>query len=116
MSYYATLQELPGIKPACIPIVRDIIKAAKSKVASSHAEGFEVDISRFIVEDDGDLHPDEWYDSWQEDEAWIRVLAPYLKNGYILFRGDESDWGYVIEDGRAYHTLIIYQKAAPVDD
>ena len=41
---------------------------------------------------------------------------PYMKYGYILFRGDESDWGYVIEEGRAYHTLIIYQRAAPVDD
>ena len=116
MSYYATLQELPGIKPDCIPIVRDIIEAAKRKVALCHAEGFEVELSRFIVEDDGDIHPDEWYDIWQEEEKWIRVLAPYMKNGYILFRGDESDWGYVIEEGRAYHTLIIYQRAAPVDD
>ena len=116
MSYYATLQELPGIKPDCIPIVRDVIVAAKCKVAIGHAESFEVELSRFIVEDDGDLHPDEWYDTWDHEEDWIRVLAPYLKNGYILFRGDESDWGYVIEDGRAYQTLIIYQRGAPLDE
>ena len=116
MSYYATLQELPSIKPACITIVRDIIEAARRKVALGHPEGFEVELARFVVEDDGDLHPDEWYDIWQEEEKWIRVLAPYMKYGYILFRGDESDWGYVIEDGKAYHTLIIYQKAAPVDE
>jgi hypothetical protein len=116
VSYYATLQELPSIKPDCIPIVRDIIEAARRKVALGHPEGFEVELSRFTVEDDGDIHPDEWYDSWQEEEKWIRVLAPYMKYGYILFRGDESDWGYVIEDGKAYHTLIIYQKAAPVDE
>ena len=117
MGYYAVLQELPAIKPACIPIVRDIIEAAKRKVALGHPEGFEEELSRFIVEDDGEIHPgEEWYDTWDNDEAWIRVLAPYLKNGYILFRGDESDWGYVIEEGRAYHTLIVYQKAAPVDD
>ena len=116
MSYYATLQELPGIKPAYVPIVRDIIEAAKRKVALGHAEGFEEELSRFVVEDDGDIHPEEWYDSWQEEEKWIRVLAPYMKYGYILFRGDESDWGYVIEEGKAWHTLIIYQKAAPVDE
>ena len=116
MSYYATLQELPRIKPDCIPIVRDILEAAKKKVASGHAEGFEEELSRFCVEDDGDIHPDEWYDTWENDENWIRVLAPYFKNGYILFRCDESDLGYVIEEGRAYHTLIIYQRAAPVDE
>ena len=116
MSYYATLTELPRIKPACVPIVRDIIEAAKNKVVSGHAEGFESVLSRFVVEDDGDIHPDEWYDTWDNDEDWIRVLSPYMKNGYILFRGDESDWGYVIEGGKAWHTLIIYQKAAPVDD
>ena len=116
MSYYATLQELPGIKPACIPIVRGIIEAAKRKVAKGHAEGYEEELSRFMVEEDGDIHPEKWYDKWDNDEDWIRVLAPYLRNGYILFRGDDADWGYVIEDGRAYHTLTIYQKAAPVDD
>ena len=116
MSYYATLTELPGIKPECIPIVRDIIEAARHKVALSRAEGFEEELSRFVVEDDGDIHPEEWYDTWDNDEAWIRVLATYMRNGYILFRGDESDWGYVIEEGRAYHTLIIYQRAAPVDE
>jgi len=116
VSYYAILQELPSIKSACIPIVRDIIEAAKRKVASSHAVGFEEDLSRFTVEDDGDLHPDEWYDIWQEEEKWIRVLAPYMEYGYILFRGDESDWGYVIEEGKAYQTLIIYQRGAPVDE
>jgi len=116
VSYYATLQELPGIKPDCIPIVRDTIAAAKKKVSLSHAEGYEEELSRFTVEDDGDIHPDEWYDKWQEDESWIRVLAPYLKNGYSMFRGDDSDWGYVIEEGKAYQTLIIYQKAAPVDE
>ena len=116
MSYYATLTELPRIKSACIPIVRDIIEAAKRKVALSHAEGFEEDLSRFTVEDDGDLHPDEWYDIWQEEEKWIRVLAPYMEYGYILFRGDESDWGYIIEEGKAYQTLIIYQRGAPVDE
>ena len=116
MSYYATLTELPRIKPACVPIVRDIIEAAKNKVVSGHAEGFESVLSRFVVEDDGDIYPDEWYDKWQEEEKWIRVLAPYMKYGYILFRGDESDWGYVIEEGKAYHTLIIYQRAAPVDE
>jgi len=116
VSYYAILQELPSIKSACIPLVRDIIEAAKRKVALSHAEDFESELSRFTVEDDGDLHPDEWYDIWQEEEKWIRVLAPYMEYGYILFRGDESDWGYVIEEGKAYQTLIIYQRGAPVDD
>jgi hypothetical protein len=116
VSYYATLQEIPNIKTDCIPIVRDIIEAANRKVVSGHAEGYEEEISRFTVEDDGDIHPEEWYDIWQEEEKWIRVLAPYMKYGYILFRGDESDWGYVIEDGRAYQTLIIYQRGAPVDE
>jgi hypothetical protein len=116
VSYYAILQEITRIKPACVPIVRDIIEAAKNKVALGHAEGFEVELSRFVVEGDGDIHPEEWYDNWVEEEKWIRVLAPYMRYGYILFRGDESDWGYVIEEGRAYHTLIIYQRAAPVDE
>jgi len=119
MIYYATLQELPGIKRKHIPLVRDIIEAAQNKVKLSKPqdlEGYEAELSRFTVEDDGDIHPDEWYDTWDNDENWIRVLAPYFRNGYILFRGDESDWGYVIEEGRAYHTLIIYQRAAPVDE
>ena len=42
------------------------------------------ELSRFIVEDDGDIHPEEWYDNWQEDENWIRVLTPCMKNGYML--------------------------------
>jgi hypothetical protein len=89
VSYYATLQELPEIKLACIPIVRDIIKAARNKVALSHATGFERELSQFTVKDNGDIHPDEWYDIWQEDESWIRVLAPYFRNGYILLRSDD---------------------------
>ncbi len=108
MSYYSTLQEIPGIKLEYITLVRCIIIVTKNKIRLAipqDLEGYEEELSRFIVEDDGDIHPDEWYDIWQADEAWIRVLAPYFKNGYILFRGDESDWGYVIEEGRAYHTL-----------
>jgi hypothetical protein len=117
LSYYAILQELPGIKPACIHVVRDIIEAAKKKVALGHAEGYEEELSQFIVEPDGDIHPvEEWYGIWQEDEKWIRVLSPYLRNGYILFRGDDSDWGYIIEGGKAWHTLIIYQRAAPLEE
>ena len=84
MGYYATLQGLPSIKSACIPIVRDIIAAAQKKVALGHAEGYEEELSRFIVEGDGEIHPEEWYDNWQEDESWIRVLSPHMKNGYML--------------------------------
>ena len=84
MSYYATLPELPGIKPDCIPIVRDIIEAAKRMVALSQQERYESELSRFVVEDDGDIHPEEWYDNRQEDENWIRVLTPCMKNGYML--------------------------------
>ena len=69
MSYYAILQELPSIK---------------RKVSLSDSEGFEVELPRFIVEDDRDIHRGEWYDNWQEDESWIRVLSPYMKNGYML--------------------------------
>jgi hypothetical protein len=71
VSYFVTLQELPAIKPEYIPIVRDIIEAAKKKVALSQSEGFEEELFRFTVEDDGDIHSDEWYDIGQEDEAWI---------------------------------------------
>ena len=63
MSYYATLRELPSIKQGCIPIVRDIIEAAKKKVALSQSEGFEEELLRFTVEDDRYIHSDEWYDS-----------------------------------------------------
>ena len=84
MGYYAILQELPGIKEACILIVRDIIEAAKRMVALSQQERYESELSRFVVEDDGDIHRGEWYDNWQEDESWIRVLSPYMKNGYML--------------------------------
>ena len=73
MSYYATLHEIPGIKPDCIPIVRDIIEAAKRKVELAHAEQFEEELSRFFVEDDGDIHPEEWYDTWENDEAWTLI-------------------------------------------
>lgn len=58
MAYYAILQELPGIKEACIPIVRDIIKAAKRMEALSQQERYESELSRFVVEDDGDIHPE----------------------------------------------------------
>ena len=63
MSYFVTLQELPAIKPEYIPIVRDIIEAAKKKVALSQSEGFEEALFRFTVEEDGDIHLDEWYAS-----------------------------------------------------
>jgi len=75
VSYYATLQEIPGIKPDCIPIVRDIIEAAKRKVSLSHAEGFEEELSRFSVEDDGDIHPDEWYCSGSKESGQIEGIA-----------------------------------------
>ena len=84
MGYYAILQELPGIKEACILIVRDIIEAAKRMVALSQQERYESELSRFVVEDDGDIHPEKWYDNWPEDENWIRVLTPCMINGYML--------------------------------
>lgn len=58
MGYYATLQEIPRIKPDCIPIVRDIIEAAKPVVALSQQERYESELSRFVVEEDGDIHPE----------------------------------------------------------
>ena len=43
-------------------------------MALGHPEGFDVELSQFIVEDDGDIHPEEGYGRWQEDDQWIRVL------------------------------------------
>ena len=51
-------------------------------MALGHAEDYEEELSRFIVEGDGEIHPvEEWYGIWQEDEKWIRVLSIILEMG-----------------------------------
>ena len=106
MGYYTTMEISVEIKKEKINEFRSLIESKRND-DTELSQNFLQDIK---VNEDGSLEFEECYGRHYGDKDFVKLLAPFVEEGYVEFFGDDgARWGYhFCGDGRVKH--IVYES------
>ncbi len=88
MGYYSTMEQSVRVK-------KDKLEAFKDALKTTNDDRINWMLETFFVNDEGWIDCEDWNAKWNEDEALMKFLAPFLEAGDITFVGEDGErWGY----------------------